>query len=37
MEKNILKRVNRLRKMSLHIITAYRYYHNGKMNKELGK
>lgn len=35
MEKDILKRVNMLRKMSLHIITAYRYYHNGKINKEM--
>ena len=34
MEKNILKRVNMLSKMSLHIITAYRYYHNGKLIKE---
>ena len=33
MEKNILKRVNRL-KMPLHIITAYRYYHNEKLIKK---
>ena len=34
MEKKYIKASKYAKKMSLHIITAYRYYHNGKLIKK---